>query len=175
MVDDRFPVCLPYILKYEGGNDDDPHDPGGRTSRGIIQREYNAYRDRKGEPRGDVWQATDAEVADIYRHQYWEPYCSQMSAGVDLSYFDMAVNAGPSRATKLLQQALGVRVDGAIGLVTLGAIAKADPVETISNFANARLAFYRGLHTFKYFGKGWTDRTLDCKKSSLKMAVAVTA
>jgi len=174
-MEDRYPLCLPYILRYEGGNDDDPHDPGGRTSRGVIQREYNAYRRRKGEATQDVWKATDEEVSDIYRHQYWDPWCPQLPAGVDLSFFDMAVNAGPSRATILLQRALGVRDDGAIGLVTLGAIKDADPIELIVGFANKRLAFYRSLHTFRYFGKGWTERTLDCKKASLKMATTATA
>jgi lysozyme family protein len=168
---DRFDVCLPYILKYEGGNDDDPHDPGGRTSRGVIQREYNAYRRRKGEPTHDVWEATDAEIADIYRHQYWDPWCPQLPAGVDLCFFDMAVNSGPSRATILLQRALGVKDDGHIGLITLQAIADADPVELITAYASKRLAFYRSLHTFRYFGKGWTERTIDCKKACLKMAV----
>ena len=64
--DARFDSCLPWILKMEGGNDDDPHDHGGRTSRGVIQREYDAYRREKGEATRDVWTASDAEIADIY-------------------------------------------------------------------------------------------------------------
>jgi len=166
---DRFAACLPFVLQQEGGNDDDPRDPGGRTSRGIIQREYNAYRKRKGLAPADVWKASDAEIAEIYRTQYWEPYCPQMPAGVDLSFFDNAVNEGPYRAAVLLQRALGVRDDGRIGPVTLNAIDEADPKLLINNYASRRLAFYRSLATFKYFSKGWTARTEECRAASLRM------
>lgn len=169
---DRFNICLPFILSYEGGNDDDPRDPGGRTSRGITQREYNAYRDRLGKPRGDVWKATGEEVADIYRLQYWEPVCPTLRPGLDLSFFDNCVNEGPVRATKLLQQALGVTADGHIGMITRAALEKANTVDLINRYANYRLIFYRGLKNFKYFGRGWTSRTEACRKSSLQMAEA---
>lgn len=56
-----FQKCLAVTLKFEGGNDDDPRDPGGRTSRGILQREYDRYRDARGLPRGDVWRAADVD------------------------------------------------------------------------------------------------------------------
>ena len=167
---DHFPACLPFILKEEGGNDDDPHDPGGRTSRGIIQREYDAYRKDKGEALADVWTASDAEVADIYQHQYWMPYCPTMPAGVDLAFFDMAVNSGPHEATVLLQRALGVKDDGHIGLVTAGALKAASPIRLISDFSDERRAFYRALRTFKYFGKGWLARVATIEQAAFKMA-----
>ena len=167
---DRFLTCLPFILQEEGGNDDDPHDPGGRTSRGIIQREYNAWRQSHGEPMQDVWQASDAEVAAIYEQQYWLPYCPQMPAGVDLSYFDMAVNSGPVRATILLQRALGVNDDGHIGIITLGALKAASPVKVVVDFADERRDFYRSLKTFKYFGKGWLSRVSFIEQAAIKMA-----
>jgi lysozyme family protein len=169
---DRFPTCLPYILMAEGGNDDDPNDPGGRTSRGIIQREYNSYRASKGEPTQDVWVASDAEVADIYQQQYWLPYCPQMPVGVDLCFFDMAVNSGPVEAATLLQRALGVNDDGHIGIITMGALKTANPIRLISGIADQRTAFYRSLRTFKYFGKGWLARVATIEQTALKMAVS---
>ena len=167
---DRFPVCLPYILHEEGGNDDDPHDPGGRTSRGIIQREYDAWRRAHGEPQGDVWKASDEEVAAIYQAQYWLPLCPQMPAGVDLCFFDMAVNSGPVRAATLLQRAIGVNDDGHIGVITMGALKAANPIKVVSSFSDERRSFYRGLKTFKYFGKGWLARVSYIEDSALKMA-----
>ena len=172
MDDDGFSFCLPLILREEGGNDDDPHDPGGRTSRGIIQREYNAWRQSHSEPLKDVWSASDAEVAAIYETQYWQPWCPKLPAGLNLVYFDMAVNSGPLRAAKLLQQALDVRVDGHIGMVTLSAIGAASPIKIISRFSDSRRAFYRELHTFKYFGKGWLARTALIEQAALKMAAS---
>lgn len=170
MSDERFAICLPYILKEEGGNDDDPRDPGGRTSRGIIQREYNAYRQSKGESHQDVWAASDAEVADIYEHQYWLPWCPQFPPGVDLVFFDMDVNAGLHTAIVLLQRALGVAADGRIGSITLAAIKAASPIRLITVFSDERRAYYRSLHTFKYFGRGWLSRTQTIETAALKMA-----
>jgi Glycosyl hydrolase 108 len=39
-----------YTLAEEGGDSNDAHDPGGRTHKGIIQREYDRYRRQKGLP-----------------------------------------------------------------------------------------------------------------------------
>lgn len=168
----RFEICLPFILKEEGGNNDNPHDPGGRTSRGIIQTEYNAYRHSKNEPVQSVYLATDAEVADIYLTSYWNPWCSSLPIGMDLVFFDMDVNAGPHEAILLLQRALGVTADGRIGQVTLAAIRDANPIKAISAFSDARRAYYRSLHTFKYFGNGWLSRVQTIEQAALKMAAA---
>lgn len=172
MSDDRFAICLPFILKEEGGNSDNSHDPGGRTSRGIIQTEYNGYRKSKGEPAQDVYLATDAEVADIYEHQYWLPWSPQMPPGVDLCYFDMAVNSGPVQSARLLQRALGINDDGHIGAITLGALKDANAIRLVTGFSDQRTAFYRSLATFKYFGAGWLSRVKTIEAAALKMAAA---
>ena len=169
---DRFAVCLPFILQEEGGNDDNPHDPGGRTSRGIIQTEYNSFRLSQNEAEQDVWLATNEEVATIYQQQYWLPYCPLMPVGMDLCYFDMDVNSGPAEAAKLLQRALGVAVDGHIGLITMAALKAANSIRMISNFSDQRRAFYRSLRTYKYFGKGWLSRVQTIEQAALKMAAA---
>lgn len=175
MTDIRFAACLPFILKEEGSDDDDPHDPGGRTSRGIIQREYDAWRRTHGEPVRDVWTATDEEVAAIYDAQYWQPWCAKMPAGVDLVFFDMSVLQGPHEATILLQRALGVRADGHIGLVTLAAGNVASSVRLIADVSDRRRAFFRGLHTFKYFGRGWLARVQRIETAALHMAAVDAA
>ena len=40
----NFDACVALVLASEGFNDDDPRDPGGRTSRGVTQREYDIWR-----------------------------------------------------------------------------------------------------------------------------------
>jgi lysozyme family protein len=169
-MDANWPSSLALILQEEGGNDDNPNDPGGRTSRGITQREYDAYRKAKGEPSQDVWTASDPEVDDIYRMSYWAPYCPSFPSGIDLFYFNMAVNAGPGEATKLLQRAVGVTADGRIGPVTIGAVSESNPIRTVSAFADECRAFYQSLPTFKYFGKGWLSRTATVEAAALKLA-----
>src|ERR1700748_1981776 len=166
---DRFSICLPYILKDEGGNDDDPHDPGGRTSRGIIQREYDSWRKSHSQSLRDVWIASDKEISDIYYNQYWQPYCDRMPHGLDYLLFDMNVNMGPHQASLLLQRGLGVNADGHIGLITLSAAKVCDAKTTIENVTQSKIAFYKGLRTFRYYGKGWLNRVASVETIALSM------
>ena len=164
----NFAKSLAFLLKDEGGNDDDPADHGGRTSRGITQREYSAWRANLGLPNKDVWDASQYEVETIYHDEYWNPYCDQLPSGTDYLYFDMAVNAGPSRAAKLLQKALGVTPDGRIGPITKKAIAEANVRELITKFTAEKRAFYISLHQPR-FTKGWLNRCNNVAANALKL------
>lgn len=168
----NFPKALALVLKSEGGNDDDPADHGGRTSRGITQREYNAWRGLRGLGNKDVWTASDKDVADIYHEEYWNPWCDLLPAGIDYLFFDMAVNAGPRRAIILLQRALGVTDDGRIGPITKMAIRDADPDRLIDDFSEAKKAFYLSLHQPR-FTKGWLNRTASVRKAALQMVAGI--
>ncbi len=169
---DRFAICLPFTLRQEGGNSNDPHDPGGRTHKGIIQREYDTYRRAKSLPLQSDYAMSDAEVSDIYLNQYWLPHCPTLPAGLDLSFFDNAVNEGPFRATVLYQRALGIHDDGVFGSATATALDGKDVRSTIVRFAQARENFYTSLSTFKYFGKGWLSRVHVIRDESLAMVTA---
>lgn len=152
----------------EGGNDDDPADHGGRTSRGITQREYDAWRrERKLTPR-DVWTASDDEIETIYHDEYWNPYCDSLPIGADFLLFNMNVNAGPARGAKILQQALGVNPDGRIGAITREAIRDADKVKLIEAYSAKSRAFYVALHQPR-FTKGWLNRVEFVRKTALEM------
>ncbi len=170
MAENNFVRCLPPILREEGGNDDDPHDHGGRTSRGIIQREYNAYRKRKGLPVRDVWSASADEIREIYHDQYWMPWCEKLPLGVDLVYFDFAVNAGPGQAAKAMQRALGIVVDGRMGIATVQAATEADAGALVKRFSDRRRAFYRSLSQFSRYGRGWMSRTARIERLAAGMA-----
>lgn len=87
MAASNFAPSLRAVLQDEGGNDDDPADHGGRTSRGITQREYDAWRSLNGNPSIDVWKASDAEISTIYHDEYWEPFCDGFPIGPDYLYF----------------------------------------------------------------------------------------
>src|SRR5690242_2135384 len=153
---ENFPRCLAFTRQEEGGNSDDPHDHGGRTSRGIIQRVYDAYRHSKKLELADVWKAADAEVDEIYLLQYWNPYCDSLPSGLDLAFFDFCVNAGRTQAVRSLQRAVRVTPDGMFGIRTKSAIDKtADLSKLIHDYSNQRRAFYRSLKQFSRYGKGW--------------------
>jgi lysozyme family protein len=167
-MEQNFTECLKFVLADEEGNDDDPADHGGRTSRGITQREYDAWRTERGQPHRDVWTADDGEIRDIYHDEYWLPICPSLPQSVDYLYFDLAVNGGPFRATITLQRALGVTDDGRIGPVTRAAIAAADPEKLIVDFSNAKRAFYRSLHQQRFL-KGWLNRTASVQSRAESM------
>ena len=152
--------CLALILKEEGGNDDDPNDHGGRTSRGIIQREWDIWRSTHPGLPTDVWQAPQDQIDAIYREQYWNPYCDSLPAGVDLCFFNASVNSGRSQAARELQRALGVQADGMVGIETMQAVnSAASTVDLIHLISEQRRAFYRALKQFPRYGKGWLART----------------
>ena len=102
MVGETFSHALRLVLIDEGGLDDDPHDHGGRTAHGIIQREYDGFRARHDLPRRDVWKITPAEYGEIYHDRYWMPWCDRLPAGLDYAFFDACVNTGPAQAARSL-------------------------------------------------------------------------
>lgn len=166
-----FDRALQLVLVDEGGDDDDPHDHGGRTSRGITQREYDAYETANHKPGGDVWVMSTADMTDIYHKQYWEPYCDQLPPGVDYVFFDDSVNAGPVQAITQLQKALGtVQVDGHMGVATLTAVNSVNSVTLIANYCNVRRTFYQHLAQFPRYGKGWLARVDHVQRGATLMA-----
>lgn len=147
-------------LKFEGGKDDDPRDPGGRTNQGVIQRVYSAWRIKQGLPAQDVFLMTDAERDAIY----WQNYgrlvrYDELPPGVNIVVLDGGVNSGPSQSIKWLQRALGLTADGVLGDVTLQATINCDDHDLlIAKILEQRMKFLQALKTFKYFGRGWTSR-----------------
>jgi lysozyme family protein len=130
----QFEACLPYTLIQEGGNSNDLHDPGGRTHKGIIQREYDRFRRSKGLPLQSDYLMSDDEVREIYWTEYWLPHCPSIAPGLDLSFFDNCVNEGPLRAIVLLQRALGITADGQWGPRTQAAVDACEPLPTLVRY-----------------------------------------
>lgn len=167
---DRFDACLPHILHHEGGWADHPKDPGGATQKGItlaVFREWTGKQSTKAELRA----ISDETVSAIYRKNFWFPsHCDKLPAGVDLIVFDLAVNSGPGRARRFLQEAVGAEPDGVIGAKTLAAVAALPPREVILRLRNRRERFYKGLSTFATFGKGWMRRLSEVAVAADRMA-----
>jgi lysozyme family protein len=164
----NFDRSLVAVLKDEGGNDDDPQDHGGRTSRGITQREYDAFRKTKMLPVTDVWEASDAEIREIYHDYYWNPWGDKFPTGLDYLFFDMAVNAGPHRATILLQRTLGVTEDGHIGPITLAKLTGTNSHDIIMNYSDIKRKFYKSLNQPRFI-RGWLNRVSHVESVALAM------
>jgi lysozyme family protein len=112
----------------------------------------------------------------IYRSLYWNPLrADALPTGVDLSVFDMGVNAGIWGSARLLQRALGFigeEVDGCIGPETLAAAAKSNPRSLVNDLADRQAAYYRSLADFPTFGTGWLSRTKARCEAALAMIAA---
>jgi len=165
-----FDESLALVLAHEGGYVEHPRDPGGVTNLGITKTAFEAF---SGAPATveQMRDLTPALVRPIYRKRYWEAaHCDELQRGLDYCVFDCAVNSGPGRASKLLQQALGVTTDGVIGKQTLAAIQAVPAPGLIHDMCEARLKFLRGLTTFDTFGSGWKRRVEEVRTRSILMS-----
>lgn len=171
--DQRFAACFPITEASEGWHifSQNIHDPGGATWSGMTQRAYDGYRRLKDSSLQDVRKATDDEIRDCFRHQYWDAVRGdELPAGVDLEMYDDAINAGPVEAIRVLQEALGVAVDGQFGLETFDALRQRTGTRgLIATIAAERVSFWRSLRTWRWFGKGWLARGQGVKIAALAM------
>jgi lysozyme family protein len=171
----RFLACMPFILKEEGGYSNTPGDHGGATNFGITQSEYSVFRHGEGLPLQSVRLITPDEYNTIYWQSYWNPNCGKLPAGLDLSVFNINVNGGDARGTKLLQKCLGIEVDGIWGGETDKAVAAITDVDgIIAAFHADERAFYAAIiqhdSTQQKFASDWFGRNDRCEALSLSMA-----
>jgi lysozyme family protein len=165
--DNPLAFALAFVLRWEGGFANDSYDSGGRTMKGVTQRVYDAWRASQGKPRGDVGKITDAEVAAIYSDNYWKKaLCNELQAHLDLVQFDTAVNMGPNRAIRILQQAVGVASDGDFGPATRQACAACSAPVAVARYCSIREALYRRFAEARgqdRFLAGWLNRLNDLR------------
>jgi hypothetical protein len=146
-----FEHAVEIILENEGGYVNDKRDPGGETNMGISKRAY---------PDLDIKNLTKDQAKQIYFKDYWKPIKADfMPSGIALQVFDMAVNAGVSQAAKLLQRIVGVKDDGVIGRITLGAVENYKG-DINMEYLLARVNYYSALDNVKIYGAGWVKRAV---------------
>lgn len=162
--------CFAMVIKSEGGFVNNPKDPGGMTNLGVTRSAWEAYLNRKV-TEAEMRALTPETVKPFYKAMYWDRIKGdQLPSGIDYAAYDLAVNSGPSRAAKYLQEIAGVPVDGVIGPQSMQAIMACDPKETADAICDMRLDFLKKLPTFDTFGKGWSRRVAEVKAKSMSMA-----
>lgn len=149
--------AIDFVLEMEGGEqaENNPADPGGLTKFGISQKAY---------PNMDIANLTREEAEGLYRHDYWTPCkCDELPRPYAIALFDSAVNQGVKVATRIMQIALEVEVDGVIGPETIAAAHAAKP-RRIRIMLAERLAAYARLMAEKpnllVFARNWSHRVL---------------
>ena len=154
----QFKDALTHVLLVEGGYVNNPKDPGGMTNLGVTKRALEEYLARSVSEE-EMRALTRAGVEDFYKKKYWlQTKCDKLPSGLDLVVFDTAVNSGPDRAARILQETLGVLTDGIIGPKTLLALKGRDTLLLMLDYLWYREDFLRRLSTWKTFGKGWAKR-----------------
>jgi lysozyme family protein len=180
---DRFLACWPYTLAQEcpypndwsnpANFSDTPGDPGGATMCGIIQSEYNTYLRENGLPIVSVRDITQDQGQSICTNNYWNPHCPNLPIGLDMDFFDSAMNEGQTEAIRILQVALDISDDGMWGPITSAAVAAINGVSNVIRlFTARRIVVYRETSGFGEFGTDWIRRATEIGNESLAMAAA---
>jgi lysozyme family protein len=167
---DNFELSLQKVIEHEGGYVNHPADPGGMTNLGVTKRVWEEW---VGHPVGEkeMRALTAAQVAPLYKRKYWDAiHGDQLPSGLDYCLFDTAINSGVGRASKFIQEMVGVAADGAIGNNTLLAISQFKDVKMlVDEYCDKRLDFLQKLKTWPVFGKGWGRRVADVRESATRM------
>lgn len=168
-----FDTCYASVIASEGGFVNDKRDAGGVTNLGVTKRAWEAWH---GCPvtEQDMRNLTPKDVSSFYRAMYWNAvHGDSVPPSLALVLFHCAVNAGPKRAATLLQGIVGAVPDGSIGPGTLRAVMAWIGVHgeraMVTAFQDALRAFYRSLHNFDVFGKGWLSRAADVERQAMGM------
>lgn len=142
-----FDKAFEILIGHEGGYVNDLADRGGETKYGISKRAY---------PHIDITNLTLAQAKNIYRTDYWDKVnCSSLPPDLALLVFDAAVNNGVSAASRWLQGAANVAVDGAIGPKTIAASFSSGVAE---RFHAMRVDAMTKMSTWSNHGRGWAKR-----------------
>ncbi|MBB3175430.1 lysozyme family protein [Endobacter medicaginis] len=177
----RFDTCLQFTWRPENDGQQlhvTAGDRGGATSWGVTIGTYAAWRRGHGRSTptvADLAAAPKSELAQLYAELFWNPISgARLPVGVDLVCFDFGVTSGVGRSAQLLQEILGVTVDGRVGPGTLQAALSADRITLIRSLAARHEQYYRSLSDFPRFGRGWLRRNADRLTAALASQPANT-
>lgn len=149
--------AIALVIRLEGGETNDPDDPGGRTKFGLSQRTY---------PRLNFDTLTEEQAREIYKQDWWDKYgYAHLPAALAVLLFQLAVNMGPVTAHSLLQRALAdvglpVAADGRLGPVTIKAAREYRAPDVLELLIRAgAIERYRRLGKPKFLA-GWVRRAM---------------
>ncbi len=163
-----FDEALRFVLAAEGGYVNDPLDRGGETNFGISKRAY---------PTLDIKNLTEYEASNIYYRDYWlHCQCDKLPPQFAIAVFGSAVNHGPTRAIRLLQQTIKSVDDGIMGPATLAAAGANNNRYMLGRFLSFRAKYYLSIVTrkpsqTKFYG-GWMQRLFDLQQFILEVTHA---
>ena len=164
----KIDILAPFILSFEGGFVNDPHDAGGATNKGVTIATWTKVGyDKDGD--GDIDVAdlkliTDAEAVNaVLRPHYWNRWKADDIKNQSIANIlvDWVWGSG-AHGIKIPQRMLGVAQDGVVGSKTLAALNSQPTKVFFEAVKKEREAFFRRIVTAKptqqKFLKGWLRR-----------------
>lgn len=159
------------ILEREGWGQvtNKASDRGGLTKYGITQTSWTAYRAKHGTGVGplSVADLTEEQARDFYFTEHVaDPRFDLITDDYVQDFIvDCGVNHGTPRASRWLQEAVGVQQDGAVGPKTLERVNAAEPVSLLLKLISIRVKFYAQIASDQLPAdpdlpnlRGWTNR-----------------
>lgn len=147
-----------HVLKAEGGYANNPADPGGETKYGISKRSY---------PTEDIANITPQRAQEIFKNDFYDAVGGEslmkINPGLAAHVSDMAFNAGPKSAVKLLYDAVQLPRQSQITPELLDRLNESENL--IKDYSVARLKYYSSLGNAPTFIKGWVNRVNNLNKA----------
>jgi lysozyme family protein len=166
----RIDKIISDIIKKEGGFVNLKQDRGGATKWGVTQSTLTDWLGREATIE-DVKNLSQDDAFEIfYRLYYQGPHIDTLPEAIQPIITDMAVNHGPKKAIKLLQEVISacgivIGIDGICGTGTAKAAHKLWGVigsDMINKLVMRRLAFYESIvkndASQRIFLAGWRNR-----------------
>lgn len=157
-----FEFCVEALLRAEGGYTPGlPDDNGGETHWGITKRNY---------PSLDIKNLSRAEAITIYWRDYWTPTgCGFLEDALAVTVLDSGVNQGARTAVRLLQEVLGVTIDGVVGPETAAAAQRRMGLDLIERYLAIRIERYSQAANWPTWDRSWTGRILRVHRVALAL------
>ncbi len=172
-MDDSFDASLEFTLVEEGGFTGNPRDSRFASNHGITLSRLRRFVRDPGLSVEAIAHVPCATVRAIYLSDFWNrSRCDALPPGIDLMVFDHAVDAGPDRAGRALQLAVGQNregVDGAIGPDTIGRASFMDTLTLIDALTAMQRTGYRQMAAFGLFGDSWLARLARRRAAALNL------
>lgn len=157
-VDNHLEQTWKEVMRAEGGYVNNPQDPGGETKYGITKRDY---------PHLDIKNITPEDARAVFKNNYYDAVggdvLAKINTGLAAHAADMAYNAGPNAAIKLLYDVAGLPRQNKITPALIDSLDSSTDI--VKNYSAARLKYYSNLGNAPTFLKGWTNRVRNLNKS----------
>lgn len=159
-------AAISYVLGFEDStlSGTITKTPDGKRTRFGVDEHYHPELTACGFY-SDMGSIAALQIAKgIYAKEYADPLCIEEIANQDIAnkLLSLGVNIGISRASKMLQDAVGVAEDGRIGVQTLMKLSSASPLQVLADLRASACRYYAQVAADHpddaQYLKGWLAR-----------------